>query len=268
MEALCPYYWLKPPSRKAESGSSLTSRMRNATLEAHTISDKLVNAKLVVALADRQLYAACLCRFYIIFKAVQRLIGPHLLHEPLCALVGPFRTLLASRIGAFEQDLTFFCGEDASKHVRSSESIKSVRVYVQHLESLERADPVLLLPYAYHLTLAVLSGGQQIKRLVQRGLGLQNAGVAVLHFDFDQVGSRTELKQSFKSAVDKVGASLTEDTLRRLESESVNVFRLNNAMVSEIGVRSRWWCLLMLLFVAAAALVGSVCELGPSLVGL
>ena len=72
----------------------------------------------------------------------------------------------------------------------------------------------------------------------------------------------------FKSAVDKVGASLTEDTLRRLESESVNVFRLNNAMVSEIGVRSRWWCLLMLLFVAAAALVGSVCELGPSLVGL
>ena len=49
----------------------LTDRLRSASKSAHSLSDALVNARLVVLFTDRILYARALACFYFVFKALE-----------------------------------------------------------------------------------------------------------------------------------------------------------------------------------------------------
>lgn len=49
----------------------LTERLRSASKSAHSLSDALVNARLVVLFTDRILYARALACFYFVFKALE-----------------------------------------------------------------------------------------------------------------------------------------------------------------------------------------------------
>eukprot|EP00656_Telonema_subtile_P021287 TRINITY_DN22315_c0_g1_i1.p1 TRINITY_DN22315_c0_g1~~TRINITY_DN22315_c0_g1_i1.p1 ORF type:complete len:260 (-),score=61.65 TRINITY_DN22315_c0_g1_i1:36-815(-) len=250
---------LRPP-RSTLSSSSAASDVYKRQLQAHDLSDKLVNVKLLVALTDRRLYGVSLSRFYVIFKAIDSLIAPHLHTSPLKPLARSCQLFLSSRIAAFESDMRYFLGEHASQCVREAENKSSVRAYVKHLRGLEGEDPVLLVPYAYHLSLAVLSGGQQIKRMVARAMNLPDGeGVATLHYDFGKLGTKSELKKQLKQVVDELGSVLSEEVLIRIEKESVNVFKLNNTIVAEIET-SRWWS--VALVVSAVVLMLSIVLVG------
>ena len=49
----------------------LTDRLRSASKSAHSLSDALVNARLVVLFTDRILYARALACFFFVFKALE-----------------------------------------------------------------------------------------------------------------------------------------------------------------------------------------------------
>ena len=50
----------------------LSTRLRKASRKIHTVSDSLVNIKLIALLTDRELYARALSRFYYVFTALER----------------------------------------------------------------------------------------------------------------------------------------------------------------------------------------------------
>ena len=50
---------------------ALTDRLRAASKKSHSVSDALVNARLVVLFTDRELYARALACFFFVFSALE-----------------------------------------------------------------------------------------------------------------------------------------------------------------------------------------------------
>jgi len=174
----------------------------------------------------------------------------------------PYLSKIQRRKG-FEQDLRYFLGQHWEAEIGSHQSDGSyvnaaVSDYLKHISSIEDSKPHLLLPYWYHLNLALLAGGQSIKRLTKRALHLEGLqGQAVFHYE-DFLDSRGKGLTSFafrtalKADVDCI--VFNPEELREILFESAEVFRRNNALVSAMDVGGRRvLCWLMVLFVAIFA---------------
>lgn len=251
MAALCPYYWFMP-KKEAETTQStvtvddtalLTEKMKVATSKIHTLSDVAVNAKLVFAFADRRVWGHCLACFYHIWSALEHALEDHK-DAPVLKSLNDIQDQVSRRL-QFEKDLKFFLGETEWKPVVANEltgasaSAVQVREYVHHLK---HARPLLLIAYFYHLNMALLAGGQMIKRLAKRGMNLpKGRGVAL--FEYGNGTNRRSIKSALRTAMNEIELSKTDNA--HLLAESVAVFERNNRLVASIEVR-RGVCILVL----------------------
>ncbi len=60
-----------------EKDSPLVERMRAVSKKAHSLSDALVNSKLVVAFTDPALYGRALQSFWPVFKTIEEKLSKH-----------------------------------------------------------------------------------------------------------------------------------------------------------------------------------------------
>ena len=181
------------------------------------------------------MWGRCLACFYHIWSALEHALEAHKDAPVLKSLIDIQQKV--SRRLAFEKDLQFFLGETEWKTAVSAEltgtspSSVQVREYVLHLK---HARPLELIAYFYHLNMALLAGGQMIKRLAKRGMGLpQGCGVAL--FDHGNGTQRRSLKAKLRAAMNQI--VLTKAENKHLLAESVAVFERNNQLVASIEVR-------------------------------
>ena len=197
---------------------ALSKRMMEASREAHSASDALVNARMAAALADRRKWGLALASFYVVIREVEALVSRHAGDEP--ALAAVCRMLpAAGRTAAMEEDLAFYLGrewEDALP-LRSP----GVEEYLAHLRGL---DPLLLLPYAYHLHMGFCSGGRILARTARRAMSLPD-GCGTKSFEGFGERGPAALKREYKLTVDSL--SLEEEQVARILQESVKVFTVS-----------------------------------------
>mmetsp|Transcript_11436 Transcript_11436/g.18615 ORF Transcript_11436/g.18615 Transcript_11436/m.18615 type:complete len:265 (-) Transcript_11436:1453-2247(-) len=225
MERFCPVIVLRGGT--APKGSAgLVEDLKHASKDLHDVSDKLVLAKLAVSLKDKVLFARSLALFLVIFKEVDSLLTRAFKQGKLEACSGLevfVEPLLASRIPAFHQDIeTLGNGRVAPEDAYNNEAVQE---YVKHLGRVAETNPVGLIAYFYHLSLALLAGGQSIKVMVKKAFPRDSVCV----FDYPSVPPRWAMKKEFKAAVN--GLELSETDRQALLTESVQCFRLNNSLV-------------------------------------
>ena len=139
-------------AQEPENGKELFSvQLRKATKNIHDLSDALVNAKLGVTISDDSVWAEGLLVFYEVFKFLEKSLNSH-----SDSLIGDLLIPDMARTEAFEEDLDFFFGDWREGYQIRPE----VRLYLDHLESLDQENPYLLIPYIYHLYMGLFSGGQ------------------------------------------------------------------------------------------------------------
>jgi len=207
----------------ADKRTLFTQQMRAVTRNIHNISDHLVNAKLGVTMSDDSVWAEGLLVFYEIFAFLEQALANH-----SDSLLGDLLIPGLARKEALESDLSHYLGEDWKENycVRPE-----VQQYLAHLGSLEKEQPYLLLPYVYHLYMALFSGGQVMlaKRSMLGGAG--DTGGAVLYFGGVALGT---LKKQMRSATNEVAEQLDEETREAILKESVEVFRMNNVIIGSV----------------------------------
>lgn len=204
---------------------SLTEQMRAATREIHNVSDNLVNLKLVIALTDKQLYGRALMLFYFVYVQLESAIKEHKDHEAfrgLSEILSEF-----ARADSIAKDLRFYLGEDWSTKYQPTQAVQD---YIKHLQELEKEDPVLVLPYCYHMYMAMLAGGVMIKKLVKRSFAPPE-GEGLNCFAFD-VKSNKALRDTIKAKINAV--QLDDEAKTLILAESVNCFKLNNQIVRSL----------------------------------
>ena len=152
-------------AEEPENGKELFSvQLRKATKNIHDLSDALVNAKLGVTISDDSVWAEGLLVFYEVFKFLEKSLNSH-----SDSLIGDLLIPDMARTEAFEEDLDFFFGDWREGYQIRPE----VRLYLDHLGSLDQENPYLLIPYIYHLYMGLFSGGQilaaKVNELIELG---------------------------------------------------------------------------------------------------
>ena len=221
---------------------SLTVSMREASKEIHDTSDRLVNMKLGLVLTSPGLYGEALALFYPIFAKIEAIIELHRDHEQI-GKIHPLLDLIR-RAPRFQKDMEFYLTgdrrEELEKAVQNGENAV-MEEYLQHLDRLSKEDPILVLAYIYHQYAGILAGGQIIKKIVQKALGLsKNSDDGVQCFCMNDKVIAPKIVMARMKNILNEDISLTEEQRQRVIDEGVEVFRRNNALVNTIHTTSAW----------------------------
>ena len=153
--------------------ATLTDEMRRASKDIHDTSDRLVNMKLGLVLTSPGLYGEALALFYPIFAKIEDIIELQKGHKQI-GKIYPLLELMR-RAPGFRKDMEYYLTSDRRAELdqmvqRGENSV--MEDFLQHLDRISKEDPVLILAYIYHEYAGILAGGQIIKRIVQKALGL------------------------------------------------------------------------------------------------
>jgi len=136
-----------------------------------------------------------------------------------------------TRLPAIESDLAHLLGDDwASK----AEPLPATRAYAERLAACS-SDITLYAAHAYTRYLGDLSGGQVIKRMVQRHYGVADAGVSF--YDFPEIHKLKPFKDVYRERLDAL--PLDAEQVAATVAEAQVAFRLNQAVFAGLGERFR-----------------------------
>ena len=102
---------------------------------------------------------------------------------------------------------------------------------VNRIRQVSKEKPELLVAHAYTRYLGDLSGGQILKKIAQRGMGLQGSkGLAF--YEFDKINDESQFKLDYKAALDSL--PIKENEAPQIIAEANIAFTLNMNIFSEL----------------------------------
>ena len=106
--------------------------------------------------------------------------------------------------------------------------------------------------YVHSMYLALLAGGQIMKRIVKKTLGVSgDCGLDL--FEFKTV-DRTELRQQIKTLIDNLELSIEEKD--SIVKEKLHIFHMNNMIAGNIKVTwANYWRLIQFIVIVAVVLL-------------
>ena len=222
--------------------ATLTDEMRRASKDIHDTSDRLVNMKLGLVLTSPGLYGEALALFYPIFAKIEDIIELQKGHKQI-GKIYPLLELMR-RAPGFRKDMEYYLTSDRRAELdqmvqRGENSV--MEDFLQHLDRISKEDPVLILAYIYHEYAGILAGGQIIKRIVQKALGLsKDSDDGVQCFCMSDKTIAPKIVMSRMKRILNEDIAITEEQHQRIVDEGVEVFRRNNALVNTIHTTNAW----------------------------
>ena len=199
----------------------LSVALREGTRGEHETAERSGFVELLMAGSlDRAAYADLAAQQLAVYEALEA-AGERLAYDG--GLVFPELV----RVPAIEQDLTFLYGDEWRSQVRI---LPATRAYVGRLEEIGDALP-LYAAHAYTRYLGDLSGGQIIKRMLQRHYGFTADGIAF--YDFPEIHKLKPFKDVYRERLDAL--ELDDEARALVVDEARYAFRLNAAVFGELG---------------------------------
>jgi heme oxygenase len=173
----------------------------------------------------REDYIALVAQHYFVYEALEA-AGAVFAGDPVAA---PFLSDQLTRMPALEADLSFLLGDGWRDAIAPLPT--TVR-YVRRIHDLvaERWAGGFV---AHHYTryLGDLSGGQVIRRIMQRRFGFDTNGVGF--YLFDQIASPKEFKAIYREQLDAVAWDAGER--ERVIDEVLGAYRLNTGLFEDLA---------------------------------
>lgn len=136
------------------------------------------------------------------------------------AALRPFSLQAVYRAQAIESDLRVMIGPYWD---RTLPLLGAGERYANRIADVAANDCLRLIAHAYVRYLGDLSGGQILRRLLARSLGL--GPDALSFYDFPDIADINAFKETYRDAIDQVGRDL--DDVRGVVDETATAFRLN-----------------------------------------
>ena len=196
---------------------SLVARLRERTHALHTLAERSgYVSEIVRGRGSRNGYALFLRNLLPAYEELERGLERHG-ESPIFGGV-PWADL--SRASAIECDLSALAGSDWR---RSMVLLPSAMNYSSHVAAAASGNGERLIAHAYVRYMGDLSGGQTLKRLLGRSLGL--GPDALSFYEFPMIADAARFKSDFRAAVDSAAASLVDS--RAVIDEAATAFQLN-----------------------------------------
>lgn len=169
-------------------------------------------------------YVALVEQHYFIYAALES-AAERMVDDPVAA---PFISPQLTRMPALEADLEFLIGADWAARIRP---LPSTQRYVERIGEVGSSWPGGFIAHHYTRYLGDLSGGQAIRRLMQRQFGFETNGVGF--YLFDQIADPKQFKNTYREQLDAV--DWDEEERARVIDEVVLAYRFNAELFVDLS---------------------------------
>ena len=202
-----------------------SSVLRAQTRKAHSIAENVDFIKgFIRGTVNKASYCKLLASFYYIYQSMEDALFLHREHPAIATIY--FEELI--RKSSIEEDLAFFLGPTWSEQILPSAATCS---YVKRIEAVSKEEPVLLIAHSSVRYLGDLSGGQILKKIVQRSLKLPGEQGTVF-YEFENICDYKAFKIAYKRALDELPIDAHER--QGIIAEANRVFHLNINVFKEL----------------------------------
>lgn len=204
---------------------SLARSLKLATQTLHAeVEQSQAIRELIGAQISRGAYCRLLRNFYEIYIALEAALSRNALH-PLIAPVFSPRLFRADVLAA---DLADFHGEGWMVELDVALATSD---YVYRLGEIESLSPELLIAHAYVRYLGDLSGGQMLKRAVERNPALSPQH-SVRFFEFGSAPEIAKMAQDFRAGLDEICSGADQ---ARIVAEAQKAFVMHARLFEELA---------------------------------
>jgi heme oxygenase len=200
--------------------------LRERTWSGHGESEGATfMSDLMTGKGTREDYIALVAQHFFVYEALEA-AGAAFAGDPVAA---PFLSDQLTRLPALEADLSFLLGPDWREQIVP---LATTQRYVERIREIV-AEHWAGGFVAHHYTryLGDLSGGQVIRRIMQRQFGFETNGVGF--YLFDQIASPKEFKQTYREQLDAAGWDGAER--ERVIDEVLTAYRLNTELFDDLA---------------------------------
>jgi len=205
--------------------SNLATQLREGTSKSHTMAENVNFIKSFLGgVIDRSSYVEMLSKLFFVYEAIEKAMEENKNHDYIKPIYFPD----LNRTESLREDLRFHYGENWLENTELSPATMN---YVNRINQISKEKPELLVAHAYTRYLGDLSGGQILKKIAQRGMGLEGSkGLAF--YDFDKIDDESQFKKNYKAALDSL--PIKEDEAPQIIAEANIAFTLNMNIFSEL----------------------------------
>jgi len=234
----------------------LATLLREGTHEAHDAVAGSKGAKLLLSGSlARSEYVKYLMMLWHVYSALEEALDKHASHPALEPVYNP---ALLSRTSALSADIAFYLDTDEqtwqSHPIYRSLSTPSLPrpliEFVSRIQYLseESNDPAPLLAHAYVRYLGDLSGGQNMRHILAKGYGLDEAeGYGLSFYDFKELrstkaaglGEMKRIKEWYREGMNQAGEdAAVQKSKPAIVAEASTSFRLNAGLFETLQLIS------------------------------
>ncbi len=145
--------------------------------------------------------------------------------------LGSFHLPELWRRAALAADLEFLLGPGWERR----EPVPGAGAYLERLREIEKSRPIALVAHSYVRYLGDLSGGQMLKAMIARQLGLDGSGLSF--YEFPDIPDPKAFKAEFRRRLDEL--SLADEEIEAMIEEARIAFLLNAAIFDQLETSSR-----------------------------
>jgi len=205
--------------------SNLATQLREGTSKSHTMAENVNFIKSFLGgVIDRSSYVEMLSKLFFVYEAIEKAMEENKNHDYIKPIYFPD----LNRTESLKEDLRFHYGENWLENTELSPATMN---YVNRINQISKEKPELLVAHAYTRYLGDLSGGQILKKIAQRGMGLKGSkGLAF--YEFDKIDDESQFKINYKAALDSL--PIKEDEATQIIAEANIAFTLNMNIFSEL----------------------------------
>ena len=205
--------------------SDFSKQLKEGTKKSHTMAENTsFVASFLRGVVDESKYRQWVANFYFIYHALETEVE----NNKDNPFVGPMRLNGLSRHDALIKDCEYFYGDDWREKIYPTEQTQR---YVNRIHEVAKENPELLIAHHYTRYMGDLSGGQILKGIAQKALGLKEDGLAF--YEFPEISDKKGFKESYRRVLDTI-IPATQKDVDGIIVEANYAFRLNMYMFEEI----------------------------------
>jgi len=205
--------------------SNLATQLREGTSKSHTMAENVNFIKSFLGgVIDKSSYVEMLSKLFFVYEAIEKAMEENKDHDYIKPIYFPD----LNRTESLKEDLQFHYGENWLENTKLSPATIN---YVNRINQISKEKPELLVAHAYTRYLGDLSGGQILKKIAQRGMGLEGSkGLAF--YEFNKIDDESQFKKNYKAALDSL--PIKENEAPQIIAEANIAFTLNINIFSEL----------------------------------
>ena len=205
--------------------SDFSKQLKEGTKKSHSMAENTsFVASFLRGVLDKSKYRQLVANFYFIYHALETEVE----NNKDNPFVGPMRLNGLSRHDALIKDCEYFYGDDWREKIYPTEQTQR---YVNRIHEVAKENPELLIAHHYTRYMGDLSGGQILKGIAQKALGLKEDGLAF--YEFPEISDKKGFKESYRRVLDTI-IPATQKDVDGIIVEANYAFRLNMYMFEEI----------------------------------